>query len=62
MPVSEAIAKIMAIRGQAEVMGANDYEGSAFERLQLRLEEGSITPEEAVVEATSILENKQDYH
>lgn len=58
----EAMAKIMAIQGQAEVMGANDYEPSAFKRIQTRLEDGEITPEEAVREAEGILGNKQDYH
>jgi len=62
MPPSEALAQILALRSQTEVMGANDYEGSAFERLQKRLEEGEITPEDALKEAHGILESKQDYH
>ena len=62
MPTSEAVAAIMALRAQTEVMGANDYEGSAFTRLQKRLEDGEITPQEALREAQGILESKQDYH
>ncbi len=62
MSINEAAAQIMAIRNQTEVMGANDYEGSAFTLLQRRLEDGEVTPEEAIVEAKGILESKQDYH
>ena len=62
MSQSEAMMQIMAIRAQTEVMGANDYEGSAFLNLEERLKNGKITPEEALQEAGDILQNKQDYH
>jgi hypothetical protein len=62
MSINEAAAQIMAIRSQTEVMGANDYEGSALTQLQRRLQEGELEPEEAVKQANGILGSKQDYH
>lgn len=59
---SEALARIASIEQQAQVMGANDYEPSAFNRLREELEQGSLTPTEAVRRAQAILDSKQDYH
>lgn len=59
---SEAMRRIIALASQAEVMGANDYEPSAFKRLQQELEEGTLSPEAAISQAEEILNSKQDYH
>lgn len=59
---SEAMARIGIIEQQAQQMGANDYESSAFKRIREELERGERTPSEAVAAAQIVLDTKQDYH
>jgi hypothetical protein len=44
------------------VMGANDAENDMINRGVLMLEEGRISPEEAITRVMGIREGKQDYH
>ncbi len=60
--IPEALAEIMFIEQQAQVMGAQDYESSAFNIIKQQLREGKITPEQAILQARQILDIKQDYH
>ncbi len=58
----QAMQRIALLIQYAQIMGANDYEPSAFKRIQQQLEEGEISPTEAVRLAQSIVDTKQDYH
>lgn len=60
--VSEAMQQIASIEQQTQVMGANDYEPSAFVRIRERLERNEISPQQAITEAQAILDSKMDYH
>lgn len=53
---------IMMIRQEVYMMGANDYEIPALDRLLEELRKGKITPEEAIKQARAIQARKQDYH
>lgn len=61
-PISEALAKIRFIRQNAEVMGAQDYEPSAFDVIEIGVSSGDISPDEGVQRAQAILDSKMDYH
>lgn len=60
--LDEAFIKIQAIEQDCYVMGANDYERSAFQQIRKQMRDQIITPEEAVKMAQQILDSKQDYH
>ncbi len=60
--INEAIQHIHALMTNTEVMGAQDYEPSAFRNIVVAVMEGSITPEEGVRQADAIVEGKMDYH
>ena len=59
---SEAMQRVVMLIQEAQMMGANDYEPSAFNRIQQQLEAGEITPTEAVRQAQGIVDAKLDYH
>jgi hypothetical protein len=54
--------KIAEIQQEVYLMGANDFEPSAFNGILERLESGDTDPDSAIKEAKSILDNKMDYH
>jgi len=58
----QAIAEIGGIMHQVSVMGFNDSEIPTLMRLMDDVKTGKINPEEALTEAHSILDRKQDYH
>ena len=60
--LNEALAQISSSEQQAQAMGANDYEPSAFKQIKDRLVAGELTPTEAILQAQAVLNNKQDYH
>ncbi len=64
IPVSieSALASIAEIRQQIALMGANDSEFFLIGQITDKLSKGEIEPAEAVAEARSILNGKQDYH
>ncbi|MGB8816036.1 MAG: hypothetical protein WCC74_02275 [Minisyncoccia bacterium] len=53
---------IMSMRDEVAVMGFNDYEMSAFDKILSDLDISLISPQEAVEKAYAIKANKQDYH
>lgn len=59
---NETLAAIENLRAQAQQMGANDYEQSAFNAIREKLEAQQLTPEEARAAAQNILDSKVDYH
>jgi hypothetical protein len=58
----EAVKNIQYVRQQVYTMGGNDSEIPILNQLIKLVEEGNINPDDAVIEATNILERKQDYH
>ena len=60
--VEGALATIAEIRQRIAVMGANDSEFFLIGQVVDKLSKGDIGPDEAVKEAESILNGKQDYH
>ncbi len=62
LSAAEAMNEIILMEQQAQVMGAQDYEPSAFEDIKQKLLKGTTTPREALLQARQILESKQDYH
>ncbi len=62
LSIGQAIQEISHIEQLAQVMGANDYETSAFEQIRKEVLVGNISPQEAVKKANAILESKNDYH
>ena len=61
-PSIDPISVVMGIRAEAMAMGANDYENSAFNNILIKFRAGKISAEEAISEAQSIRNSKQDYH
>jgi hypothetical protein len=60
--IDDAIMIVSEIRQQVAVMGANDYEIPAIDRIIEALKLREITPKEAISEANIILGRKNDYH
>mgnify|MGYP000895589733 CR=1 FL=1 len=60
--LAEAAHRVLAAEQAAMGMGANDYEYGAFAAIKQGLFDGKISPEEAVRQAESIVNSKQDYH
>ena len=60
--LSEAMMRIQGILAEVSVMGANDSEFESFYRIQRELQEGILTPTEAIIQAQSIKDSKMDYH
>jgi predicted RNA-binding protein associated with RNAse of E/G family len=58
----QAVMIIGEMKQQAAVMGANDFEIPALDNLLIALNQGEITPEEAIAEAHKIVNRKTDYH
>lgn len=52
----------MVIQQEVAVMGSNDYEIPALNKLIERLKKGEISPEKALADAKEIRSSKQDYH
>lgn len=57
-----AEAEILMIMQEVAVMGANDSEMGALRRIQAKLKSQELSPKDAVTEAITIRESKQDYH
>jgi hypothetical protein len=63
MPEANAMAEVMVIYQQVQVMGANDSEHQSFRVIQEKLAKGQYDdPRQAVAEARGIMNSKQDYH
>jgi hypothetical protein len=60
--IETAEAEINMIMQEVAVMGANDSEMGALRDIQTKLRSQSISPKEAIEQAVSIRESKQDYH
>ncbi len=60
--IPQAYAAITSVMQQVSAMGRNDYELPALRRLLADLEERVIAPADAVAEAISIRDGKQDYN
>lgn len=60
--INKARTEIMYIRQNTNLLGANDYEMSAIEKILNQLEKKEILPKVAVERAGKILISKQDYH
>lgn len=60
-PIDPAVV-VAAIKQRAMQMGANDFEPYAFDDILKRLKNGECTGEQAIGEAESIIDGKQDYH
>lgn len=60
--IEDAHNVIGELRQRIAAMGANDSEFWSIEMILGKLDSHEITPEEAIEEATMILEGKQDYH
>jgi hypothetical protein len=58
----EVIDEIQMIRQETLMMGANDYEPSAFDSILERYQSGQLSAEEALANARQIQASKQDYH
>lgn len=52
----------MAIRQEAYMMGANDYEIPALDGIIEKLEKRELSSEDALKEAQTIIGRKADYH
>ncbi|MFT7507797.1 MAG: hypothetical protein ACI92I_000966 [Acidimicrobiales bacterium] len=63
-PLTKGSARVQieAIRAQINTMGANDSEFSSIDTIIIKLEDGEITPEEAVTLTQGVMDSKQDYH
>lgn len=57
----EALDHINLMMQECSIMGANDYEIPALQKLVEQLKSDKITPEEAAVQATKIRYSKQEY-
>jgi hypothetical protein len=60
--IESAKNEIEAIRQEIYMMGANDYEIPAIDKLIERLERNECSPEEALKKALTIKGGKADYH
>jgi len=58
----EAYTAIAELRQRIALMGANDSEFWSLDQITDKMENGELTPDEAVTEANLILNGKQDYH
>ena len=58
----EAMMRVQGIMAEVSVLGANDYEMPALQRLLAELQSGDITPQEAIAKALVIQAGKMDYH
>lgn len=58
----QAVMIIGEMKQQAAVMGANDFEIPSLDNLLIALNQGEITPEEAIEQAHKIVDRKADYH
>lgn len=62
IPVTDTRSKILAIREQCFLMGANDSEKTKFDEILSLMEKGEFTEEKALEEANIIFSFKNDYH
>jgi hypothetical protein len=53
---------IEAVRGQVMQMGGNDTENEVLNGIILKMEDGDITPLEAIDQANGTMDSKQAYH
>jgi hypothetical protein len=60
--IEDAINTIMAIQQEVAIMGSNDYEIPALNKLIEHLKKGEISSGDAIAQATKIRDSKQDYH
>lgn len=60
--IEQAKMRILLIRGEVAVMGANDSEITDLNHLLEKLENREVSPEDAVIEASRIQSSKMDYH
>ena len=58
----EARQHIEAVRMQVMQMGGNDSENESLNRVVEQLENGAITPVEAMAQADGVRDSKQAYH
>lgn len=58
----QAVMIVGAMKQEAAMMGANDFEIPALDSLLEALNQGQITPEEAIAQAHKIVSRKTDYH
>jgi len=58
----DAKMAVMCIRDEVAIMGFNDYEIPAIDKIVEDLEADRMTPAEAVEAAWRIKASKQDYH
>jgi len=62
LSINQAISEVNNIKQQVMAMGANDSENSQFDEIISSLSNKKISPTEAVKQANTILNSKQDYH
>lgn len=62
LSMGEAIVQMAALQCEIMAMGANDAENDMINGSIFQLQEGQITPGEAVAKVQLIRYNKQDYH
>lgn len=60
--IAAAEQRILQIRQEIYLMGANSSEFSDIDFILQRLHAGDITPEDAIIEAEKIESSKTDYH
>ena len=58
--IAEAMNEVMALSQQAEKMGRQDFEPSAFRDIARQLASQKITPLEAMEQAQQLLYSKQE--
>ena len=56
---ADALNEILALAQQANQMGRQDFEPSAFKNIAKKLTDGDIEPGQAVEEARALLDSKQ---
>ena len=60
--INDALSSIGGIKTAIASMGGNDSEFNVLDDIVNNLQEGSLTPEEALEQANKVLLSKQDYH
>jgi len=60
--IGEAMMRVQGLMSEVSVMGANDVEFEGFRLILSELQEGKITPTEAIAQAEAIRGGKMDYH
>ncbi len=60
--IEKTIKEIKAIENEVSVMGGNDYEIPALEKLIESIRNEELSPKEALNQAEKIRDSKQNYH